>query len=795
MQTEDEKANIIFSNGMDRIISDLMHESDPTNVMFFPFIQSSILMGMNLIDNESGTIEKRAGCDIYLDNPDNEPVQNLYQYTNNSNLSMQIRISGNSIYVYRYEGNSWNTAIPSPTYLTATTQTQGSVGANLAANTTYYYKVTALNATGETTGSLEVSAATTATAYPIVLDWYRVQPATGYNIYRSTTTGTEVLLASNIQVTTFTDSGGDAPTTTPVPTTNTALGPQWKLNAMNVKMRAARLDGFLFLSNGIDPYMFFDGVNFYEVVNNSATTTLTSPVFTGTTTLVNAVGVGATSVELQQDVLSGSQTGSIVLNAMSNVTTTETVSVTAVSGTGPYTYTISATLYNHNAGELISNPNYIPSTTIDVVSTEGYPPDGGWLLIGAGAIADSVEIIKYNGLTQTSFLNIERGYNSTPLDMYPALPSYTTGQTVNVFYGAPPISPELLYQYENRIYAGNLTGGLTQASLLQWSAARGDITDGYNYNVTTQSTYSRGIATGTVDESLSFQHGIQPSDGEPLTGMEVAGNTLFLFKDQFVFGVTPDTYGVPYTFTSLSTDWGTRSQESITNSNGYSWWASDFGIFNSKGSLPMLQSRNIMDLFLGIPPQNLPNIVSAKHNDVLYFSVGSTSESFKFGGNTFDNAVFVFNELTSHWFMYTYPFLINAYQEMYNSSNHLSLYFGDTSGNTYVQNDNVWSDGLIDISILVETRFYYFKSLEKRKNYTWITARCSNGTNATLSARVVGDYISDWVEVMSLPLEVNRQPVPREIGIQGRGIAYKITESSSAPFILKGLVQEYSKES
>lgn len=107
-------------------------------------------------------------------------------------------------------------AVTAPTVSAPTTATTG--GTLTAA--TYFYKVTSLTSAGETAGSNEVSKATTGSASTVTLTWGAVTGATGYKIYRSTTTGAEHFLATVGAVTTYTDTG-TATTSTVVPTVST----------------------------------------------------------------------------------------------------------------------------------------------------------------------------------------------------------------------------------------------------------------------------------------------------------------------------------------------------------------------------------------------------------------------------------------------------------------------------------------------------------------------------------------------------------------------------------------------
>ena len=69
-------------------------------------------------------------------------------------------------------------------------------GGTLVSGTEYFYVVTALDGVGgETTASTEVHATPSGGNLSVALAWTAVTGATGYNVYRSTITGTEILLA------------------------------------------------------------------------------------------------------------------------------------------------------------------------------------------------------------------------------------------------------------------------------------------------------------------------------------------------------------------------------------------------------------------------------------------------------------------------------------------------------------------------------------------------------------------------------------------------------------------------
>jgi hypothetical protein len=106
----------------------------------------------------------------------------------------------------------------------------GAVGANLLGSSIYFYKVTAINAAGETTESqlpsiLESQVSEPSSPVPIILQWEISKGATGYRIYKSTSTGTEKFLAevTGESTLTYTDTGNIATNNgIPVPASNTA---------------------------------------------------------------------------------------------------------------------------------------------------------------------------------------------------------------------------------------------------------------------------------------------------------------------------------------------------------------------------------------------------------------------------------------------------------------------------------------------------------------------------------------------------------------------------------------------
>ncbi len=146
-------------------------------------------------------------------------------------LSWQTVTGASSYSLYR------SSAIAGPFNPIQTTGLTTATDTGLRQNTTYYYTVAAVNSAGASNQSTAISAATslflapptsvTATSLSsssISLFWTAANGATGYAIYRSTTTGGNYLQAGLTTATTFTDTGL-APGTTYTYTVTSRSGP------------------------------------------------------------------------------------------------------------------------------------------------------------------------------------------------------------------------------------------------------------------------------------------------------------------------------------------------------------------------------------------------------------------------------------------------------------------------------------------------------------------------------------------------------------------------------------------
>lgn len=143
-----------------------------------------------------------------------------YNYVNSltnpaTNTTTTVPIYDLPYFRNRWIDNSNTPAAPQNLVATAT------AGGSLSANTTYYYEVTGVYSTlGESGPSVEVSITTTSVNKTASLSWGALAGVGTYNVYRSTSSGGEVLIASGLTNASYTDNGTASTSNTYPPASN-----------------------------------------------------------------------------------------------------------------------------------------------------------------------------------------------------------------------------------------------------------------------------------------------------------------------------------------------------------------------------------------------------------------------------------------------------------------------------------------------------------------------------------------------------------------------------------------------
>jgi len=255
-------------------------------------------------------------------------------------------------------------SLPAPTGVTAT----GSATGGTLAAASYFYRVSAVNAQGETLASTEVtSGALTGTTSSVALSWAAVPGATGYRVYRTTTSGTYTSPAflSAPTGTTYTDTGGTALTAGTVAAVSTATTSApyfWKVTATNT-------NGETLGSNEVTANIFPNGT---QVLTWAAVPGATGyKVYRGTTT-----GAENTLVTTLGNVAAYTDTGTV--GVAMTPPTTNTTGAPATTQTAPgqvilVAQQVGAAANGLAAGPitLVDNLAFVSSIVSTAVSTGG----------------------------------------------------------------------------------------------------------------------------------------------------------------------------------------------------------------------------------------------------------------------------------------------------------------------------------------------------------------------------------------------------------------------------------------
>jgi hypothetical protein len=225
-----------------------------------------------------------------------------------------------------------------PTGLAVATGAAGSLAA-----ATYFYVVTALDGLGgETTASSEVSIVNPGLVNNN-LSWNPVNWASGYNIYRSTSTGTETLLAS-VSTNSFVDNGSIG-----------LLGPYALLTSVTVPTGRPPLYAFQYTTSAPNPFKANSVVSISGVTPSILNRTLTITSIISPTTFVGlANSSGATQTGTGGQV-TGQGSGSTITPPVADTTQVVVMRVLPVSQVS-YNESSIVAIFPSSPGNTLVNP-------------------------------------------------------------------------------------------------------------------------------------------------------------------------------------------------------------------------------------------------------------------------------------------------------------------------------------------------------------------------------------------------------------------------------------------------------
>ena len=171
---------------------------------------------------------------------------------------------------------------------------------------------------------------------------------------------------------------------------------------------------------------------------------------------------------------------------------------------------------------------------------------------------------------------------------------------------------------------------------------------------------------------------INPDDNDVITWIEPLGSQLVIFKNDslyhWTFGaVEPDKI----------IDVGTPEGRSVKKLHGMLLFANKYGIWVHSGvGQPQLVSRKIQPFIDAI--SDLTAINAEVDQDNYYLSVGNLTVA----GETYTNAVLVYNIPNNAFYLEIYPFVIKSMARFYSKTLGSTviadaIYMGDNDGNVY----------------------------------------------------------------------------------------------------------------
>lgn len=392
--------------------------------------------------------------------------------------------------------------------------------------------------------------------------------------------------------------------------------------------------------------------------------------------------------------------------------------------------------------------NYRASGSLIYYSTQG---TGDWTVCGNGTITNQGRV-DFAVLNDTMIVG--DGVTTT---------RHTSNGTAFTDTTLAPIAP-YFEPFQNRIYAAGT------ASTMFYSVAN----DPTNWNL-----------GGTADSS-SFS---VPGAGK-LSKPFKAADRLVLPKN---LGEMYRWDG--YSLVDLTTIYGPSSPVAIAQAEGYRLYINRFGIMGYGGGQPELLSNSIQRQFYttsGTTSNGAPingTILGTVPGDTWYtnylVSVGSVTDGFT--NRTMTNTIIKYdyqkNEFLN-WDLFTQP---TAIRTMLDTSGNRNLYFGDSTGNTYVMQNGQTADGTAAITAeIVMIYTYGFPEFEKKWNY--YRGIFNPGCEAHVQVAWSNSYTYErliWQDLGDMQDGVIETRFPG--GAQARLLFVRIYESSSnAPFTYYG---------
>ena len=496
-----------------------------------------------------------------------------------------------------------------------------SAGALSAA--TYYYVITATNSAGQTLKSNEISIVTAATSTN-TLSWNSVAGATGYRVWRGTSSGAENVYTAVGNVTSYTDNATISTSGT-LPVSNTTA------------LAAPTISGSVGSSGGGFTGGGMSGTTYYFVV--------TAQNANGSTTVSNEISIGfarysqsGNYVNLSWSAISGATGYTVYYGTIAgmegfkalvgNVTSVQLSTSLFSSGTPPSSNTTGLSTPTQNAGTTATSSAVLTGIT----STTGIYP--GQFLSGV-KVATGTTVVSVTSTTVTMSLPaLSSGSSSVSVTggTY-ASPLWSAGNTAT---NALPTQPLWVAQFFDRAYFG--CGNYVVFT---------DVLNPLNINNT---NFAGALTLGDTTSTIC-------AAGLPFNN-SASGilQSLIVFKTNAIYQIQGDLTGTGSTALSLnniSANVGcTMPRTAISTQYGVLFIANDGPrLIDLTGTLQYLATNGevLPDVVSPFTNATTPTRAVASYNNGIYRIALDTSYSTSSSSNTIYAADYWYDFLFQRW--------------------------------------------------------------------------------------------------------------------------------------------------
>jgi|SRR5581483_8847457 len=286
------------------------------------------------------------------------------------------------------------------------------------------------------------------------------------------------------------------------------------------------------------------------------------------------------------------------------------------------------------------------------------------------------------------------------------------------------------------------------------------------------------VVTWNTDVTTGDWIDISPSDGENITGLKRAKNTLLIFKNNHIYRV----YSVQQTDPDPAINVGTYSNESIveTKDGIYFHHPTGFYRYGYDGGVSEI-SKPITDIARNISLSNYSNVAGwiETSGDAVCWALGNVT----INGVTYNNLEVRYTISTQTWTHYSKPSQILC-ASRYNDGSTVYQLVGDNSGNVLKINTGTDDNGTAISYSLIHRWYTVDGQMSTRKNIEKLLFHHEGERGSNVQYQIEDDPVSDWTKPLG---QLDKSCTLLKCSIKGRKFRPRISGSSTGePFTYSG---------